>query len=199
MQGHQQVWWGPKSCPLYIYIHIFGAFVLMHWYREIIKNLKGAEKILCPMWGSISWFSEWGSITSCQLSSSFIPHHRDCAKKQSSSGGLRQFWTADNPSEITKCYFNTCVSILNCTLVLVIYIFVILIFDAVAQGNAYNPQKSTEVVVPNAGIDFMMFRPRQHHQHISCFGHVNLIEINFAFICYIDPQSCTWHHNSNDV
>ena len=44
--------------------------------------------------------------------------------------------------ECTWCQFqHLCVLILNCALALAIYIFVGLIFDALAQGNAYKPTK----------------------------------------------------------
>ena len=63
----------------------FFCWFFMLWHREMLITCKGAKKLACPMWGSISWCSDWGSISSCQLSSMFIPHHRDCAKKHSSN------------------------------------------------------------------------------------------------------------------
>ena len=78
---------------------------------------------------------------SCQLSSMFLSNHRKCAKATIQMARPQQHWTTDNSSEMHMCQFqHPCVLILKCTLALAIYLFGRFNFDALAQGNAYNPQ-----------------------------------------------------------
>ena len=75
------------------------------------------------------------------------PLRKFCAyKKHSSDGGADVTLHRWKPvlTKWTSVNFNTCVLILNCTLALAIYIFVVLIsyFDALAQENAYNQQRA---------------------------------------------------------
>ena len=53
---------------------------------------------------------------------------------------LRWHWTSTTHQKWASVNFNTCVSILNCALALVMYIFVVLMFYALAKGNVYNLQ-----------------------------------------------------------
>ena len=45
------------------------------WCSGTGKTHKGATKLACPMWGSISQRSDWGNMATCQLSSMFVPYH----------------------------------------------------------------------------------------------------------------------------
>ena len=53
-------------------------------------------------------------------------------------------------------------------------IFAVLIFYALAQENTYNPQRSREIVMLNAGIDLTMFRLRQYRQ-LPVVQHIRLM------------------------
>ena len=48
------------------------------------------------------------------------------------------------------------------------YIFVVLIFDTLALGNAYNQYNTLEIVVPNAPIDLTKFRLKQRASYPAC-------------------------------
>ena len=52
-----------------------------------------------------------------------------------------------------------------------LYILAVLMFDVLVPGNASNPQRSREIVIPNVGIDLTTFRLRQHRQ-LPVFEHV---------------------------
>ena len=52
-------------------------------------------------------------------------------------------------------------------------IFAVLIFYALAKENTYNPQRSREIVMLNAGIDLTMFRLRQYRQ-LPVVQHIRL-------------------------
>ena len=50
--------------------------------------------------------SDWGSIAICQLSSTFVPYHRDYSEKIVQMAGPGRQWTTDNPSEMNRCCFQ---------------------------------------------------------------------------------------------
>ena len=75
-----------QGIQIYIIWHvfIFVVLILMLWYRKCISPTKLAEKLPCTIRGLNSQHSDWGTIPSCQLASTFIPRHRDCPQKDSS-------------------------------------------------------------------------------------------------------------------
>ena len=77
----------------------------------------------------------------------------------------RLHWTTDNPSGMHRCQFqHPCVLILNCALVLAIYIFVGLILMLWHRETHINPQSNRQIIVDPVGIELTTSRLRQLRQ-----------------------------------
>ena len=128
----------------------------MLWHREMHSTNKTKDKLPWTIQGLNSWRSDSGNIASCQLSSTFVPCRRYLPKNTVPMMGLRQHRTTDNPSEMNRCWLQSMsVLIFNCTLALVIYHIVVLIFDVLVQWNTYNPQRKWKIVMDHVGIVLM--------------------------------------------
>ena len=102
--------------------------------------------------------------------------------------------------------FNTCVLILNCALAMAINTFVMEIFDAPAQRNVYNLQRSWENIMPNVGVDLWNKTYLLHNK----FSPVGCKELQHIFHAYNYPigtseyqliqyTECYEMHNKTDT
>ena len=86
---------------------MFVYFIFFSIYAVAQRNacdLQGVKKFPWQPWGSGSWYSNWGNITSCQFSSMFIPHATETVPKTTvpMAEPIRH-WSTDISLEVNRC------------------------------------------------------------------------------------------------
>ena len=71
------------------------TFVGLFLIRSMYIAHKRTDELSWTKRGSNSQPSDWGNIASCQLSSTFLSHQRNCAENTAQMVGLMRHWTFD--------------------------------------------------------------------------------------------------------